>query len=323
VNLPETAAKCALPSHKRLAGKDIIEIPALSKGDIDLILATSREFEDRLSHERRIPLLQDYILATLFYEPSTRTRLSFEAAMLRLDGRVMSVAEVTSSSVAKGESIDDTVRTIEQYANVIVMRHPEAGAAHVAADAISIPLINAGDGSRNHPTQALLDLYTIEKERGSIAGQTIALVGDLKYGRTTHSLAEALVHYGARLMLVSPPELAMPERIKDQLGAANVSFEETADIERAVRQADVMYVTRIQRERFPSPAEYDRFRGVFHIDPALVERAKPGLTIMHPLPRVDEISHEVDTCEGAAYFRQARNGVFVRMAVLALVLGAL
>ncbi|MGI6208848.1 MAG: aspartate carbamoyltransferase [Anaerolineae bacterium] len=305
-----------------LAGRDIIEVPALTRDDIDLITATSHEFEKRLQRERIIPLLDQYILATLFYEPSTRTRLSFEAAMHRLAGRVISVAEVTSSSVAKGESIDDTVRTIEQYADVIVMRHPEAGAAQVAADAMSIPLINAGDGSRNHPTQALLDLYTIEKERGSVDGQTIALVGDLKYGRTTHSLAEALSYYKARILLVSPSELRMPERIRARLQHAGVEFRETEDIEEAVREADVLYLTRIQRERFPSPADYDRFRGVFHVDPDMVQRTKKKAIVMHPLPRVDEISHQVDALPQAAYFRQARNGVYVRMALLALVLDA-
>jgi aspartate carbamoyltransferase catalytic subunit len=300
-----------------MAGRDIIELPALTKGDIDLILSTASEFEAKLIHQRTIPLLGGFILATLFYEPSTRTRLSFEAAMHRLDGRVISVAEVSSSSV------DDTVRTIEQYADVLVMRHPEAGASHIAADAVAMPVINAGDGSRNHPTQALLDLYTISKERGHIDGLTVALVGDLKYGRTTHSLAEALVHYGARMLLVSPPELSMPGRVLDELRRCRVTFEETNDIGRATGEADVIYVTRIQRERFPSPAEYDRLRGVFVIDPALIERSRPGVTIMHPLPRVDEISHQVDSYAGAAYFRQARNGVYVRMAILALVLGAL
>ncbi|NPV07317.1 MAG: aspartate carbamoyltransferase [Anaerolineae bacterium] len=305
-----------------LTGRDVIEIPDLTREDVHLIVATARDFEERLQRERVIPLLEQYILATLFYEPSTRTRLSFEAAMHRLGGRVISVAEVTSSSVSKGESIDDTVRTIEQYADVIVMRHPEAGAAHVAAAAIGIPLINAGDGSRNHPTQALLDLYTIEKERGSVDGQTIALVGDLKYGRTTHSLAEALVHYQVQLLLVSPAELRMPERVLQQLQRAGVEYRETEDIEEAVRQADVLYLTRIQRERFPSPADYDRFQGVFHVDPALAARSPRNATVMHPLPRVDEISHQVDALPQAAYFRQARNGVYVRMALLALVLGA-
>jgi len=304
-----------------LAGRDIIEIPALSRAEIDLILSTSRDLEARLERDRRLDLLQDYILATLFYEPSTRTRLSFEAAMHRLSGRVVSVSEVTSSSVAKGESIDDTVRTIEQYADVIVMRHPESGAAQVAADAMSVPLINAGDGSRNHPTQALLDLYTIEKERGGIDGRTIALVGDLKYGRTSHSLAEALVHYQARLLLVSPSELRMPERIRERLSEHGVHYRETESIEDALREADVLYVTRIQRERFPSPADYDRFRGVFQISPDLLSRSAHDAIVMHPLPRVDEISHQVDSLPQAAYFRQARNGVYVRMALLALVLG--
>lgn len=306
-----------------LAGRDIIEIPALTRDDIDFVLATSRELEERLQRERIIPLLSEHILATLFYEPSTRTRLSFEAAMHRLDGHVISVAEVTSSSVAKGESIDDTVRTIEQYADVIVMRHPEAGAAQVAAAAIGIPLINAGDGSRNHPTQALLDLYTIKKEKGSIDGCTIALVGDLKYGRTTHSLAEALAYYRVRVLLVSPSELRMPERVRQRLQESGVDCRETEDIEEAVREADVLYLTRIQRERFPSPEDYDRFQGVFHVDPALVKRTARDAIIMHPLPRVDEISHQVDALPQATYFRQARNGVYVRMALLALVLGAI
>ena len=305
-----------------LAGKDILDIPSLLKDEIDLILETSREFEESLTRQSHIPLLHDSILVTLFYEPSTRTRLSFEAAMLRLGGAVVSVAEVGSSSVAKGESLQDTVRTIEQYADAIAMRHPLAGAARLAADVVGIPVINGGDGSRNHPTQALLDLYTIRKERGGIHHQTVAMVGDLKYGRTTHSLAEALTHYDVHLLLVSPPDLPMPDEIKDELRRTGASFEETSDIERAAREADVIYVTRIQRERFASSEEYERLRGTYRVDMALVERSRPDVTIMHPLPRVDEIAAEVDGFKGAAYFRQARNGVYVRMAILALVLNA-
>lgn len=260
--------------------------------------------------------------ATLFYEPSTRTRLSFESAMLRLGGQVLSVAEATaSSSAAKGETLYDTGKMIESYADVAVIRHPRKGSAAELAEGASIPVINAGDGAGQHPTQALLDLYTIRKEKGRLEGLTVALAGDLKYGRTVHSLAPLLAYFGTRLFFVAPPELAMPAEITAGLRERGVEVVETSDLSDAVRVSDVLYMTRLQKERFTDLAQYEALKGSYIVNREVIDRAKPGLTVMHPLPRVDEIAPEVDSYPGAAYFRQAANGVPVRMALLALVTG--
>jgi aspartate carbamoyltransferase len=262
------------------------------------------------------------VLATLFYEPSTRTRLSFETAMLRLRGQVLSVAEAkTSSSAAKGETLYDTGKMIEGYADVAVIRHPLEGSAQELAEGASIPVINGGDGTGQHPTQAMLDLYTIQKEKGKLEGLTITLLGDLRNGRTVHSLVPVLAHFGFRFYFVAPQALAMPPALTEAWRAAGVDLTETENLSEATAHSDVLYVTRIQKERFADPAEYDRLKGSFVVTRDLVESSKPGITIMHPLPRVDEIAREVDAYEGAAYFRQAANGVPVRMALLALVTG--
>jgi aspartate carbamoyltransferase len=261
------------------------------------------------------------VLATLFFEPSTRTRLSFETAMLRLGGQVVTVADPKTSSAAKGESLSDSMRTVEGYADLIVIRHPQKGSAQEAAAAVEIPVINGGDGAGQHPTQALLDVYTIQKEKGQLEGLTVALVGDLKNGRTVHSLVHLLARLNTRLLFVSPPSLRMPEEITAEIRRMGVTVDQTEDLEAAMGQSDVAYITRIQRERFEDPAEYERLKGAYIVDMAMVNRAKAGITIMHPLPRVNEISTDVDGYAGAAYFRQAANGVPVRMALLALVSG--
>ncbi len=304
-----------------LSGRDIIAIHDLSLDEITVILDTAQWCETNVRDKKRLNLLSQYVLATLFFEPSTRTRLSFETAMHRLGGQVITVADPRSSSAAKGESLADTVRTVEQYADVIVLRHPVVGSAQEAADAVHVPVLNAGDGAGQHPTQALLDLYTLRRERGQVDGLHIALVGDLKHGRTVHSLVEGLAHYDVRLTFVSPPALAMPAEMTSALRERGVDVVETDDLAATAAEADVLYVTRIQRERFADPDEYQQLKGVYRVDADLLAHAKAGLTIMHPLPRVDEISPEVDDYPGAAYFRQATNGVFVRMALLALVLG--
>jgi aspartate carbamoyltransferase len=265
--------------------------------------------------------MEGQVLATLFYEPSTRTRLSFETAMHRLAGRVVTVADPKTSSAAKGESLPDSIRTVEGYADIIVIRHPRKGAAQEAADAAAIPIINAGDGTGQHPTQAILDTFTIRKEKGTLEGLTITLAGDLKNGRTVHSLVYLLARFGTRMILVSPPELAMPEAIIAELRDTGVEVQETNDLAGSMGASDVVYMTRIQRERFADPGEYERLKGSYVITSATVAQAKPGITIMHPLPRVDEIATEVDGYEGAAYFRQTANGVPVRMALLALLAG--
>jgi aspartate carbamoyltransferase catalytic subunit len=233
---------------------------------------------------------------------------------------VLSVSEAKSTSASKGESLHDTIKTVEGYADAIVLRHPEVGAAEVAARATAKPVLNAGDGAGEHPTQSLLDLYTIRKEQGRVDGLTISLVGDLKHGRTVHSLATVLCQFSVSLLLVSPPALRMPREVVERAQAKGASVRETDDLGSALAQSDVVYMTRIQRERFADPAEYDRLKDAYVLTRATLRKAKPSVTVMHPLPRVNEISTDVDDLPGAAYFRQSANGVPVRMALLALLI---
>lgn len=305
------------------AGRDVISTVSLSRSDVEEVLAAAGRMEGELGQRRKLAYAVGRTLVTFFYEPSTRTRLSFEAAMQRLGGDVLSVADASASSAAKGETLEDTARTVEGYADVIVVRHPQVGAAARMAEAASIPVINAGDGAGQHPTQALLDLYTLTKEKGRIDGLRIALVGDLKFGRTVHSLAYVLAHYSVELTLVSPPALAMPQEIVSSLQERGIEVRQTAELAKAVRECDVLYVTRIQKERFADPAEYELLKGSYVLTPELLAQGRPGQVVMHPLPRVDEISPEVDALPGAAYFRQAHNGLPVRMALLGLVLGVI
>ncbi len=306
-----------------LIGRDLVSIKDLSKDEIRAVLDQAAAFEKDLVDGKRLKLLDGRILATVFYEPSTRTRLSFESAMHRLGGAVISVAEAkSSSSAAKGETIYDSGRMLESYADVIVQRHPAIGSARALADAASVPVINAGDGTGEHPTQALLDLYTIEREKGTLDGLTVAMVGDLKNGRTVHSLARALTHWKARLILCAPKALSMPPEVIKELRDAELVVIETENMGAALAQANLAYITRIQQERFNTIEEYMAYKGVYVISAEALARAKPGIAIMHPLPRVDEITTDVDPLPNAAYFRQARYGVFVRMALLAMVLGA-
>jgi aspartate carbamoyltransferase len=302
-----------------LKGKDILHGNQFSKKEIDTIIKNASYFEKELKKKNSLNLLKGKILATLFFEPSTRTRLSFETAMQRLGGGVISMGSVESSSVIKGETLVDTVRTVSQYADVIVIRHPRIGSAKEAADAVPIPVINAGDGQ--HPTQALLDIYTIHKELGSLKNLVISMVGDLKNGRTVHALVELLSLFQARLYFVSPGSLRMPEEIASNLKQRGIEIEETEDFRKAASESRLIYMTRIQKERFENLSEYERVKGYYIIDEKFLKGLKNKVTILHPLPRVDEISPGVDTYPGAAYFRQVRNGVFVRMALLAMVLG--
>jgi aspartate carbamoyltransferase catalytic subunit len=304
-----------------LKGKDVIRIQDFSLDEVNLIMETARHFEAVLQHGGRLTNMAGKGLATLFYEPSTRTRLSFERAMMLLNGQVISVAEAkTSSSAAKGETLFDTGKMIEGYAEVCVIRHPVVGSAAELAEGSGVPVINGGDGAGQHPTQALLDLYTILKEKGKVEGLTIALVGDLKNGRTVHSLSSLLSRFGVRLYFVAPEALQMPAEITDSL-KKQVDLVVTPHLNQALAVSDVVYMTRIQKERFEDPAEYERLKGSYELNLKMVESAKKGLTIMHPLPRVTEIATDVDNYEGAAYFRQAANGVPARMALLALVCG--
>jgi aspartate carbamoyltransferase len=304
----------------KLSKKDVLRADQFTPGDIHLILERAGTYEAALAAGKELDELRGKVLATLFFEPSTRTRLSFETAMLRLGGRVLSVSEAKSTSASKGESLHDTIKTVEGYADAIVLRHPEVGAAEVAARATKKPVLNAGDGAGEHPTQSLLDLYTIRKEQGRVDGLTISLVGDLKHGRTVHSLATLLSQYPVSFVFVSPPALRMPREVVERAQAKGISVRETDDLGPALAQSDVVYMTRIQRERFADPAEYDRLKDAYVLTRATLGKAKPSITVMHPLPRVNEISTDVDDLPGAAYFRQSANGVPVRMALLALLL---
>jgi aspartate carbamoyltransferase catalytic subunit len=261
-------------------------------------------------------------LATLFFEPSTRTRLSFEAAMHKLGGNTIGFAEPKVAAIKKGENLADTIRVVEKYADVLVLRHPLEGAARLAAEFAEAPVINAGSGAEEHPTQALLDLYTILKEKDRIDGLNITLMGDLRYGRTVHSLAYALSLYKVKLFLVSPELLRMRREVSDAI-KKRIEIVEGTMVEEFLPETDVLYVTRIQEERFPDPAEYVKVKGTYKVGVNTLKNAKKDMIIMHPLPRVDEIDHEVDKTPHARYFQQVWNGIVTRMALLALILGAI
>lgn len=307
---------------KKFLGSDVLSAADFGREDIDHILETAEKLLPVALKEKTSNLLAGKLMAALFYEPSTRTRLSFETAMNRLGGRVISAVGMEHSSLSKGETLYDTAKVVENYADVIVVRHPGTGSAAELAESASVPVINAGDGAGEHPTQALLDLLTIKKMHGQIDGLTVAMVGDLKYGRTVHSLSQMLSHYGAKLIFVSPDALKMPNSVKAVLSGRGVVFEEMEQLEPALKQAQIVYSTRVQRERFADMAEYERFKHYYILTRALIEKYNPKMTIMHPLPRVGEIAMDVDGLPGAAYFKQVQNGVAVRMALLALVLGA-
>jgi aspartate carbamoyltransferase catalytic subunit len=286
--------------------------------------ALQQLFDVATSYEgKRDESLRGKIMASLFFEPSTRTRLSFESAMMRLGGNVLSMENASlSSSATKGETIEDTIRIVDNYADLIVMRHPEAGAAARAAEVSEVPVVNAGDGAGQHPTQAFLDLYTISRELGRTDNFRIAFVGDLKYGRAARSLAYLLGKYDdVKMTFVSAPALKMKDDIKDYLSEKGVSFEETEDIKEAMEHADVVYQTRVQKERFPSEEEYLKFKGAYVIDRTMADHMKDGAILIHPLPRAGEIAAEVDTSPHAVYFKQAGYGVLVRMALLKKLLG--
>ena len=301
-------------------GRDIISIKDFSKEEINHVFKTARTMEPLVAKGSN--MLKGKILATLFFEASTRTRLSFESSMQRLGGSTIGFAEAEIASVRKGENLADTVRTVENYADVIAMRHPLEGAARLAAEFSNVPIVNGGSGGEEHPTQALLDMYTMLKEKGRIEGLKIALVGDLRYGRTVHSLAYGLSLYDIELYLVSPETLRMRREVLQTI-KGRISVTEKTSLEKIVPIVDVLYMTRIQKERFPDPAEYAKVKGSYRIDLETLSDAKKNLIIMHPLPRVDEIAPEVDNTQFARYFQQVRNGIVVRMVLLALILGAI
>ena len=304
-----------------LNGKDILSAMQFNKDELNLIMNTAAYFERKVKNGEEINNLVGTIVASLFFEPSTRTRLSFESAANRVGAKVVSMAGASSSSTAKGESLVDTIRTVDGYVDAIIMRHPMKGAADIAAKEAVHPILNGGDGAGQHPTQALLDIYTMRKEKGFLGGHTVTFLGDLKYGRTVHSLGYFMNLYNNRMIFASPDSLKMPAEITADLRSKGANIVETGDVEAALAESDIVYVTRVQRERFEDIADYEKVKGIYVVDRELINKAKPGITIMHPLPRVDEITMDVDDYEGAAYFRQAHNGMYVRMALLALVTG--
>lgn len=296
--------------------KSLIDILDLTLEEIDGL--TDKALDIIANREKYAHKCQGKKLATLFFEPSTRTRLSFEAAMYELGGNVLGFSEANSSSAAKGESVADTVRTVGCYADIIAMRHPKEGAPLVASMKAGVPVINAGDGGHNHPTQTLADLLTIRREKGRFDNLTIGLCGDLKFGRTVHSLIGAMSRYeNVKFVLISPDELKIPEYLKKEvLLAKNIEFYETGDLEAAMPELDILYMTRVQRERFFNEADYLRLKDSYILNTAKLENAKTDLCIMHPLPRVNEISVDVDSDPRACYFKQVENGKFVRMALI-------
>jgi len=302
-------------------GRDILSVAQFSRDDLTYIFGVADEMRSMVERVGTFDLLKGKILANLFYESSTRTSSSFTSAMERLGGSVIPINEVRYSSVSKGESLPDTVRTLECYADVIVLRHPEVGASALAAKYARKPIINAGDGIGEHPTQALLDLFTILEELGRIDGLTVTMLGDLKYGRTVHSLARLLSLYDVRLNYVSPEILRMPEELIEEVQGRGKAQAEQRQLEAVLPSTDVLYVTRIQKERFEDLEMYERVKGSFVITPETMRHAKEHMIVMHPLPRVGEIDMQVDDDPRAAYFRQMEYGLYVRMALLALVLG--
>lgn len=301
--------------------KNILHTKQFTKEDLETIFKTARDMEKIISWESPGKLLDGKIMASLFYEPSTRTRLSFESAMKRLGWEVITVAAAGSTSLSKGESLEDNAIINAIYADILVMRHPEAGSVKITSDATEKPVINAWDGANQHPTQALLDVYTIFKERWKLDGLTISIVGDLKYWRTTHSLVFLMWLYAdVNFRFISPVELKMPEKVINFLKDKNIPYTETTNYKEWIDNADVIYVTRLQRERFTDISEYERLKNDFILTKDVLTSGKPDITIMHPLPRVNEVDHEVDALPNAAFFRQAENGVPIRMALLYLLL---
>lgn len=305
-----------------LKGRDLISIKDFSKKEIEGVFAVAEEMESIAAGKEVSKLLDGKILATLFFEPSTRTQFSFQVAMNRLGGSVIGISDPKISSLAKGEDFDDTIRIIDSYVDGIVIRDKTAGSAQTAAEIAQKPVINAGDGANEHPTQALLDLYTIKKEKGQIEGVKIALLGDIKYARTYHSLIPALAMFGAQMVFVSPEELEPPESLLTQLKMDfNVEVRQYRNIMDVIKEVDIIRVCRIQKERFPSEKEYNKVKKSYIVNRELLKYGKKDLIVMHGLPRIDELDRDLDDTPHAAYFRQAYNGIPVRMALLSLIFG--
>jgi len=299
-----------------MTNKSLVSITDYSKDEILTILASAAEFE--ASPNRKT--LDGKVVATLFFEPSTRTRLSFETAAVRLGAKIIGFSDAATSSSAKGETLHDTIQMVSSYADVIVMRHFLDGAARYAAEVSQVPIVNAGDGSNQHPSQTLLDLYSILKTQGTLENLNICLVGDLKYGRTVHSLLQAMSHFRPTFTFISPDELKMPDEYKTFCKKHNIPFTESTELHDNFNDADILYMTRVQRERFSDLMEYEKVKNIYTLNNAMLEKSKPNLRILHPLPRVTEIAQDVDANEKAYYFQQAQNGLYVRQAILTNVL---
>ncbi|HBH50103.1 MAG TPA: aspartate carbamoyltransferase [Bacteroidales bacterium] len=295
----------------------LVSITDYSKADYMKIMEVAADFEKN-SYQN---LLNGKVIGTLFFEPSTRTRLSFESAISRLGGKVIGFSESGSSSVTKGETLYDTIKVVSNYAELIVMRHPLEGSARYASENSNVPLVNAGDGANQHPTQTLLDLYSILKTQNTLDNLNIFMVGDLKYGRTVHSLLMALSEFDATFTFISPDELKMPQEYKDYLNKKGLKFSEQKDIDEAVKVADIIYMTRVQKERFSDPIEYERTKNAYVLKREMLEGTKESMRVLHPLPRVNEIDTDVDSSPHAYYFEQTENGVYVRQAIISLILG--
>jgi aspartate carbamoyltransferase catalytic subunit len=304
-----------------LKGRSLVHINDLSVQEMEHVLDVAEKMVPVAEGKQRMRVAEGKVLATLFFEPSTRTRLSFESAMARLGGTSLGFAEPKSTSAAKGETLADTIRVTSQYADILAMRHPQEGAARLAQRFSRVPVVNGGDGAGQHPTQTLLDLFTIRREKGAVGKQRVALVGDLKYGRTVHSLATGLARFGADMVLVAPPSLQMPPEHVEHLRHEGARIETAATLDEVIANVDVLYVTRIQKERFPDLEEYKKVANIYQVDTELLSKAKRSAIVMHPLPRVGEITPDVDATPHAKFFQQAFYGVPVRMAILGLILG--
>ncbi|MGB4205318.1 MAG: aspartate carbamoyltransferase [Bacteroidales bacterium] len=300
-----------------MKNRSLISISDFSKEEILQLLDRAKEFEKEPIQR----ILENYVIATLFFEPSTRTRLSFESAVSRLGGKIISFTDSMTSSVQKGESLKDTIKTVCNYSDLIVMRHPREGSARFASEVASVPVINAGDGANQHPTQCLLDLYSIFKTQKRLDDLNIMMVGDLKYGRTVHSLVIAMCHFNTTFHLVSPEELKLPGSVKVHIKNKNLEYYQYTDLMEAIPKADIIYMTRIQKERFSDPIEYEKVKNSYVLTAEMLHAIKPNMKVLHPLPRVNEISEDVDELPQAYYFNQALNGIYVRQALLACILG--
>ena len=297
--------------------KSLISIQDFSKEEILHILETAREFEKNRTQN----ILEGKVIACIFFEPSTRTRLSFETAVNRLGAKVIGFSDASNTSVSKGETLKDTIKMVSNYVDMIIMRHPLEGSSRYASEISSVPVVNAGDGANQHPSQTLLGLYSIMQTQGRLEGLDINMVGDLKYGRTTHSLLQAMSHFDPEFVFTSPGELKMPVEYKDFLQKKGIKYTETASLEEHLNDCDILYMTRVQQERFTDPMEYEKVKNFYRLEASMLKNVRPNMKILHPLPRVCEIDQDVDDTPHAYYFKQAENGLYVRMAIISYLLG--